>query len=74
MVIAILIYNGAAPWKENEENENDKAQENAYEAFYRTFAGKAWFAGGFVWKWYVDNSGHHKGSIDFTPQGNRQKK
>lgn len=61
-------YNSVAPWKENEGNQNDKAQSNAFEAFYQSFAGEKWFAGGFMWKWYVDTSHHGGGKIDFTPQ------
>ena len=30
--------------------------------------GKKWFAGGYVWKWYVEEGRHHKKDIDFTPQ------
>ena len=58
----------AEPWKESEGNQNNKAQANAYEAFYQSFAGKKWFAGGYVWKWYVDDGRHRKREIDFTPQ------
>lgn len=61
-------YNSAEPWKENEGNRNDEAQTNAYEAFYQSFAGKKWFAGGYVWKWYVEEGRHHMKDIDFTPQ------
>ncbi len=61
-------YNGAEPWKENEGSQNDEAQANAYQAFYETFAGKKWFAGGYVWKWYADEGRHHRPSIDYTPQ------
>lgn len=61
-------YNSAEPWKENEGTQNDAAQTNAYEAFYQTFAGKKWFAGGYVWKWYVDEISHPVRKIDFTPQ------
>lgn len=61
-------YNSAEPWKENEGHQNDGAQTNAYEAFFQIFSGKKWFAGGYVWKWYVDESEHHKREIDFTPQ------
>jgi hypothetical protein len=61
-------YNSAEPWKENDGKQNDEAQVNAYEAFYESFAGKKWFAGGYVWKWYVDNGRHRRNSIDFTPQ------
>jgi hypothetical protein len=62
-------YTGAEPWKENEGDQNDEAQANALEAFYESFAGKKWFAGGFVWKWYIDESHHQRNKIDFTPQG-----
>jgi hypothetical protein len=61
-------FNLAEPWKENEGYRNDKAQANAYEAFYQSFAGKKWFAGGYVWKWYLDNGHHRRSEIDFTPQ------
>ncbi len=61
-------YNTAEPWKENESKQNDKAQSNAYEAFYQSFANKKWFAGGFVWKWYVDDGHYRKRDVDFTPQ------
>jgi hypothetical protein len=61
-------YAGAEPWKENEGNQNNHAQANALEAFYQSFAGKKWFAGGYIWKWYVEKSRHRKRDIDFTPQ------
>ncbi len=61
-------YNCAEPWKENEGKQNDEAQKNALEAFYQSFVGKKWFAGGFVWKWYVDEGHHRRENIDFTPQ------
>ncbi len=61
-------YNSAEPWKENEGNQNDEAQANALEAFYQSFANKTWFAGGYVWKWYVEEGHHRHSDIDFTPQ------
>jgi hypothetical protein len=64
----------AEPWKENEGDQNDEAQENAFEAFYQSFAGKKWFAGGFVWKWYVDDDYHGGNKIDFTPQNKAAEK
>ncbi len=64
----------AEPWKENEGDKNDEAQANAYEAFYQSFAGKKWFAGGFVWKWYVDDSRNCRNKIDFTPQNKSAEK
>jgi hypothetical protein len=59
---------GAEPWKENAGSQNDKGQANAFEALYQNFVGKKWFMGGYVWKWYTENSYHRK-NIDFTPQG-----
>ncbi len=61
-------YTGAEPWKENEGAQNDEAQANALESFYQTFAGKKWFAGGFVWKWYIDEGHYRRNKIDFAPQ------
>jgi hypothetical protein len=45
------------------------AQTNAYQAFYETFWSKNWVAGGFIWKWYDDDS-RVGGSLDtdYTPQ------
>ena len=56
------------PWAEENEPVNDVAQLNALEGFYQFFEGKKWFAGGYLWKWYVDESNHHRREIDFTPQ------
>ncbi len=61
-------HTGAEPWKENEGSQNDEAQANAYEAFYQSFAGRDWFIGGYVWKWYVDTRRYRRSEIDFTPQ------
>ncbi len=61
-------HTGAEPWKENAGSQNDKGQANAFEALYQNFVGKKWFMGGYVWKWYTENSYHRK-NIDFTPQG-----
>ena len=62
-------YTGEEPWKENEGRQNDEAQANSYEALYQSFAGKDWFAGGYLWKWYADKGHHSRREIDFTPQG-----
>ena len=61
-------YNTSEPWKEDKGNQNNKAQANALEAFYQSFSGRKWFAGGFVWKWYLDNAFHQGAKIDYTPQ------
>ncbi len=61
-------------WKLKESWETDrkanmKVQVNGYEALYRTFWNKEWFAGGFIWKWYDYHSiaGGLK-DTDYTPQ------
>jgi hypothetical protein len=61
-------YAGAEPWKESDESKNDEAQANALEAFYQSFADKRWFAGGYLWKWYVEEGHHRHSDIDYTPQ------
>lgn len=61
-------YTAKEPWTENAGDRNDKAQSNALEAFFQVFATKEWFAGGYVWKWYVSDYRHRNEKIDFTPQ------
>lgn len=60
---------------ENEKNieqlsPNPTAQKNAFEALYRTFWNKDWFAGGFIWKWFLNP--HHSDEPygkGYDPQG-----
>ncbi|MEO7961951.1 MAG: hypothetical protein ABIR19_10410, partial [Ginsengibacter sp.] len=59
----------AEPWKENSSSVNNTAQTNAYKGFYSTFAGKAWFAGGYLWKWYGEDRSDRQNEVDYTPQG-----
>ena len=61
-------FTAAEPWKESESPENNAAQSAAYEAFFQTFSTKQWFAGGYLWKWYVGNDRHHQRNPDFSPQ------
>ncbi len=58
----------AEPWKENNGPLNNTAQANAYQALYETFTEKEWFAGGYVWKWYIDKPRHGFNKPDYTPQ------
>ncbi len=48
---------------------NQQAQANAYEAFFQTFWKENWIAGGFLWKWHV-NDARYGGpdDSDWTPQ------
>lgn len=57
------------PWTENQIIINNLAQANGYESLFQTLTQKAWFAGGYAWKWYAD--AYHKeqrNSVDYTPQ------
>jgi len=49
---------------------NETAQANALEALYSIWMEESIWAGGFLWKWYPDRSGH-QGYFekDYTPQG-----
>ncbi|MFN0083402.1 MAG: glycoside hydrolase family 113 [Ferruginibacter sp.] len=58
------------PWLSNNVAPlNMQAQNNAYEALYRQFVPRSWFAGGFLWKWHVNdrNAGGLLNS-NYTPQ------
>lgn len=44
-------------------------QARAYEAFFRTFWDRPWFAGAYFWKWYPDAADAGAlAAVDFTPQ------
>jgi len=47
---------------------NLEVQKNAYEALYHIFWDEGWFAGGFLWKWYADNTRGGDDNTDYTPQ------
>lgn len=66
-----MDYTGKKPWlvDRNEEKVNLQAQADAMQVIFDEFWGEEWFAGGFVWKWFI----HHDragGLADnrFTPQ------
>ena len=66
-----MDYTAKKPWlvDRNKMNVNFEAQANAFKAVFAEFWKEDWFAGGFVWKWFI----HHErsgGSDDnrFTPQ------
>lgn len=64
-------YTAKRPWlvDHSQDDINMDAQVNATQAIFEEFWSEEWFAGGFVWKWFVD---HEKagGPTDnrFTPQ------
>ena len=59
-----------APWLSNNTGPvNMLAQQHAYEALYKKFIPQPWFAGGFLWKWHVNDS--NAGGLsnnNYTPQ------
>ncbi|CDF78977.1 glycoside hydrolase (GH113) [Formosa agariphila KMM 3901] len=64
-------YAGKEPWKSdrNMTQVNLEAQLNCSQALFESFWHEEWFAGGFVWKWFInhDTSGGEQDSR-FTPQ------
>ncbi|WGD33548.1 glycoside hydrolase [Olleya sp. YS] len=64
-------YSGKAPWTVDriESKVNLEAQTNTTKALFETFWNEEWFAGGFIWKWFIN---HDKvGGLNnnrFTPQ------
>jgi ppGpp synthetase/RelA/SpoT-type nucleotidyltranferase len=66
-----MDYTAKKPWlvDRTEERVNLEAQVNSKEAIFSEFWSEDWFAGGYVWKWFI----HHErsgGASDnrFTPQ------
>ncbi|MDO1501549.1 glycoside hydrolase [Winogradskyella maritima] len=64
-------YTGKEPWKYDRDmtEVNLQAQVNASKALYETFWDKDWFAGGFIWKWFInyEKAGGPENN-QFTPQ------
>jgi len=66
-----MDYTAKKPWlvDRNEERVNFEAQAIATKAIFEEFWPEDWFAGGYIWKWFID---HEKsGGADdnrFTPQ------
>jgi len=64
-------FSGKEPWKSDREmiSKNVNAQANLLEGLYQSLWNEDWFAGGFLWKWFI---WHEKvgGAEDnqFTPQ------
>lgn len=64
-------YSGKEPWKSNRSmnSVNFQAQSNLLEGLYQSIWDENWFAGGFLWKWFIahDKVGGNNDS-QFTPQ------
>ena len=48
---------------------NGAAQAAAYEALFRVWWDRSWFAGGFAWKWYAGSPSADWIATDYSPQG-----
>ena len=48
---------------------NGAAQAAAYEALFRVWWNRPWFAGGFAWKWYAGMPSDEWIATDYSPQG-----
>lgn len=54
---------------------NERAQANAYAAFYKAFWDQDWVAGGFLWRWYCYRSEYDNWQDkDYTPQHKQAEK
>lgn len=66
-----MDYTAKKPWlvDRNEENVNLEAQVNATKVIIEEFWKEDWFAGGYVWKWFIEHK-QSGGYTDnrFTPQ------
>lgn len=64
-------YAGKEPWKSDRSMNqvNLEAQTNTTKALFETFWNQEWFAGGFVWKWFINhNEVGGENNTMFTPQ------
>jgi len=64
-------FAGKEPWKNdrNMTQVNLEAQTNLTKAFFDEIYAEDWYAGGFIWKWYIDHqeAGGYE-NVRFTPQ------
>jgi hypothetical protein len=65
-----MDFSAKTPWMDRQDvNVNLMAQVNATTAILEEFWEEEWFAGGFVWKWFINHKGSGgKGDTNFTPQ------
>lgn len=58
------------PWEsETDCNPNPDAQAKAYEALLTEVWSQPWFAGGFAWKWFMNNEHGRREKDQYSPQG-----
>ncbi|QIP12725.1 hypothetical protein G8759_08845 [Spirosoma aureum] len=58
------------PWEsETDCKANPAAQANAYAAMLEAVWPQPWFAGGFLWKWFLEIEPRHRERDQYSPQG-----
>ena len=63
-------YTARRPWEsETPCVPNETAQANAYRALTEAVWPQPWLAGGFAWKWFMDNDLRHRERDQYSPQG-----
>ena len=65
-----MDYTAKKPWlvDRNDENVNLEGQVNAKKAIFEEFWEEDWFAGGYVWKWFIHHDKAGGGKDNRTPQ------
>ena len=66
-----MDYTAKKPWlvDRSEKDVNMNAQANAKRAIFEEFWAEDWFAGGYVWKWFINHENAGGGNDNrFTPQ------
>lgn len=66
-----MDYTAKKPWlvDRTDERPNMESQVNAKKAIFSQFWGEPWFAGGYVWKWFIDHdTAGGENDNRFTPQ------
>ncbi|MBT8184221.1 MAG: glycoside hydrolase [Eudoraea sp.] len=66
-----MDYNAKKPWlvDRSDQGVNLAAQVNAKKAIFEEFWNEDWFAGGYVWKWFINHENAGGGNDNrFTPQ------
>lgn len=64
-------FTGKEPWNSDHKitTVNLEAQHNATQGLFEVFWNEPWFAGGFVWKWFINHEkAGGKANAQFTPQ------
>jgi len=65
-------YCAKESWSDNNSySPNQQAQANAYHALFETYWDENWFAGGFLWKWHLQDNTMRNYKTNFTPQGKK---